>query len=155
MFKKCSKFYWSTIRGFDFMKTVYELFDNPSYCAYRKIVVHLKLSLFGSCCFNTKGNILLAALKKIIANQIIQIIFLKIHNNERFCLFSFLGICQCSLGPYRYLSTPKHLQADFVPSEILPDQYDVNLTWPEVHHKKSWKPLIYTVKQENLAGFIL
>nr|XP_022311428.1 neogenin-like isoform X3 [Crassostrea virginica] len=62
-----------------------------------------------------------------------------------------LGICQCSLGPYRYLSTPKHLQADFVPSEILPDQYDVNLTWPEVHHKKSWKPLIYTVKQENLA----
>lgn len=65
-----------------------------TYCAYRKIVVHLKLSLFGSCCFNTKGNILLAALKKIIANQIIQIIFLKIHNNERFCLFFF----------FRYLS---------------------------------------------------
>ena len=31
MFKKCSKFHWSTIKGFDFIKTVYELFDNPSY----------------------------------------------------------------------------------------------------------------------------
>ena len=31
MFKKCSKFHWSTISGFDFIKTVYELFDNYSY----------------------------------------------------------------------------------------------------------------------------
>lgn len=105
--------------------------------------------------FRFERKYFIGCAKKIVGNQITQIIFLKIHNNERFCLFSFLGICQCSLGPYRYLSTPKHLQADFVPSEILPDQYDVNLTWPEVHHKKSWKPLIYTVKQENLAGLSL
>ena len=31
MFKKCSKFHLSTLRGFDFTKTVYELFDNLSY----------------------------------------------------------------------------------------------------------------------------
>ena len=31
MFKKCSKFHLSTLRGFDFTKTVYELFDNLSH----------------------------------------------------------------------------------------------------------------------------
>ena len=35
MFKKCSKFHWSTIRSFDFIKTVYELFDNPSYFVFQ------------------------------------------------------------------------------------------------------------------------
>ena len=36
MFKKCSKFYWSTLRDFYFIRTVYELFDNSSYI----IIVH-------------------------------------------------------------------------------------------------------------------
>ena len=31
MFKKCSNFHWFILRGFNFIKTVYELFDNPSY----------------------------------------------------------------------------------------------------------------------------
>ena len=31
MFKKCSNFYWFILRGFNFIKTVYKLFDNPSY----------------------------------------------------------------------------------------------------------------------------
>ena len=31
MFKKCAKFHWCILRGFNFIKTVYELFDNPSY----------------------------------------------------------------------------------------------------------------------------
>ena len=31
MVKKCSKFHWSTMRGFDSIKTIYELFDNTSY----------------------------------------------------------------------------------------------------------------------------
>ena len=31
MFKKCSNCYWFILRGFNFIKTVYELFDNPSY----------------------------------------------------------------------------------------------------------------------------
>ena len=29
--KKCSKFYWCTISGFNFIKTVYEVFDSTSY----------------------------------------------------------------------------------------------------------------------------
>ena len=31
IFKKCSKFHRCILRGFDFIETVYELFDNPSY----------------------------------------------------------------------------------------------------------------------------
>ena len=31
MFKKCSNFHWFILRGCNFIKTVYELFDNPSY----------------------------------------------------------------------------------------------------------------------------
>ena len=31
MFKKCSNFHWCIFRGFNFILTVYELFDNPSY----------------------------------------------------------------------------------------------------------------------------
>ena len=31
MFKKCSNFHWCLLRGFNFIETVYELFDNPSY----------------------------------------------------------------------------------------------------------------------------
>ena len=34
MFKKCSNFHWCILRDFNYMyiKKVYELFDNPSYC---------------------------------------------------------------------------------------------------------------------------
>ena len=31
MFKKCSHFHWCFLRGFNFIETVYELYDNPSY----------------------------------------------------------------------------------------------------------------------------
>ena len=31
MFKKCSNFHWFILKDFDFIETVYELFDNPSY----------------------------------------------------------------------------------------------------------------------------
>ena len=40
MFKKCSNFYWFILRGFNFIKTVYELFDNPSYM-YTKVILHI------------------------------------------------------------------------------------------------------------------
>ena len=36
MVKKCSNFHWYILRGFNFIETAYELFDNPSY----KIVYH-------------------------------------------------------------------------------------------------------------------
>ena len=42
MFKKCSNFHWIILRGFNFMKTVYELFDNPSY-ALLVLSFHLRL----------------------------------------------------------------------------------------------------------------
>ena len=31
MFEKCSKFHWCILRGFDFIETVYERFDNTLY----------------------------------------------------------------------------------------------------------------------------
>ena len=31
MFKKCSNFHWCILKSFNFIETVYELFDNPSY----------------------------------------------------------------------------------------------------------------------------
>ena len=34
MFKKCSNFLWCILRGFNFIETAYELFDNPSYTAH-------------------------------------------------------------------------------------------------------------------------
>ena len=31
IFKKCPKLHWYTLRGFNFIKSIYELFDNLSY----------------------------------------------------------------------------------------------------------------------------
>ena len=36
MFKKCSNFHLCIFRGFNFIDTVYELFDNPSFFHFRK-----------------------------------------------------------------------------------------------------------------------
>ncbi|XP_061190241.1 phosphatidylinositol phosphatase PTPRQ-like [Saccostrea echinata] len=57
--------------------------------------------------------------------------------------------CDSSGGPFRYLSTPKDLQAVVIINNQLPDLRNVNLTWQEVHHKESWKPLLYIIKWEN------
>lgn len=65
-----------------------------------------------------------------------------------------LGLSDSSQGPYRYLSTPKDLHADVICNGQLSDQCDVNLTWPEVHYKKSWKPLLYIIKRESSSDSI-
>ncbi|XP_056002007.1 fibronectin-like [Ostrea edulis] len=56
-------------------------------------------------------------------------------------------------GQYRYLSTPKDLQAVVTVKDQALGICDVNLTWAEVHYKKSWKPLIYIVKWENTTDY--
>ena len=43
MFKKCSNCHWFILRGFYFVKKVYELFDNPSYLYFIWIDVFFKL----------------------------------------------------------------------------------------------------------------
>ena len=39
MRKKCSKFYWCTSRELNFIETVYELSDIPSYISYRDFTI--------------------------------------------------------------------------------------------------------------------
>ena len=39
MFKKCSIFNELILRAFNFIKTVYELFDNPSYIIFEGISI--------------------------------------------------------------------------------------------------------------------
>ena len=44
MFKKCSNFHWCTLRGFDFIETVHELFDNLSFKSYSEMRYFFKKS---------------------------------------------------------------------------------------------------------------
>ena len=57
MRKKCSTFHRCTLRGLNFIETVYELFDNPSYMflyhvnkyQYLHCKVHCKTASTGTC----------------------------------------------------------------------------------------------------------
>ena len=42
MFKKYSHFHWCIFRGFNFIDTIYELFDNPSYYVPWNNSMHMK-----------------------------------------------------------------------------------------------------------------
>ena len=44
-FKKCSNFHKCILRGFDFIETVYELFDNLSYNLFMKSDIFFELQL--------------------------------------------------------------------------------------------------------------
>ena len=84
MFKKCSKFHWCTLGGVNFIKTVYELFDNLSYLCKSSFTMYnirdllctiLKMSMmciFPNCVKNVRVQALSDSVK--FSRQLMKII---------------------------------------------------------------------------------
>ena len=78
MFKKCSNFHWCILRGFNFIETVYELFDNPSYVRdamqiHAKLHVHVKTLEVTIPPFNRWYSVWTAILVEVIKEELVDI----------------------------------------------------------------------------------
>ena len=72
MFKKCSKFHSCTLRGFNFIKTVYELFDKPSYKEKKQVsfdlvtIICLKYYRYGVNTFQSINQSITQSINQLI-----------------------------------------------------------------------------------------
>ena len=87
MYKKCSKFHWRTLKSFNLIKTVYELFDNPLYSTTSQIMLSMILRLT-FVLFVSKRHLIWNkdTLRSIRSLQKIKMLKLRIWNAAAFVL---------------------------------------------------------------------
>ena len=80
MFKNCSNFHWCSLRGLNFIGTVYELFDNPSYIL---ITSFLNINLPKKCYIDCRWKWKLHSIK----SQRFQDVYWKLLWKISICLY--------------------------------------------------------------------
>ena len=94
LFKKSSNFHWFILRGFNFIKTVYELFDNPSYLTFIKIYYFFpdifNWSLFSAQYFYSSINLI--SLSSVFGFELLVWNLFHLNDTVKFSLQNLVNI---------------------------------------------------------------